>query len=61
MTFNHWKAEVGEELAAIFGWSLAAGRDYMKVTDDGQNWREMYNDGLSPEEAASEEALAAAE
>lgn len=59
--FERWKWKVGDEIARVFGWALIDGRKYVEATDDGENWREMFDDGLSPEDAAGEEALAAME
>ncbi len=59
MDFEQWKAELAVELGKTFGGGLAGGQDYIKGTGD-ECWREMFDDGLSPKQAASEEAYAAA-
>ena len=62
MTFDEWKAQLIIELGKTFDieGSLVVGRRYIEDTGD-DCWREMFEDGLTPSEAASEEAQAAAD
>jgi len=60
MTFEEWKRDLAGELAAMFGWHGYEGVDYIIKTGD-VCWREMFDDGLTPKEAAIEEVQAAAE
>lgn len=56
MNFDQWKFELAAELGRIFDMD---GAGYIKRTGE-ECWREMFDDGLSPSDAASEEAYAAA-
>ena len=58
MTFDQWKSELATELSKIFGFASDEGERYITATGD-DCWRESFDDGLSPKEAASEEANAA--
>lgn len=54
--WRKWRRELAAELGRTFD---IDGLDYIRQTGN-ECWREMFNDGLSPAEAASEEAFAAA-
>jgi hypothetical protein len=56
MGFDEWKVALAKELGRAFDMD---GLEYIRQTGD-ECWREMFNDGLSPAEAASEEVHAAA-
>lgn len=61
MTFDEWKAKVAAELARMtfnIDGSRIDGEQYIRDTGD-DCWREMFDDGLTPTEAANEEILAA--
>ena len=58
MDFGEWKEAVAVELLKLFGMPIEDARRY--ITDSEQCWREMFADGLTPSEAAEEEADAAA-
>lgn len=57
MNFEEWKIELEAELSRVFAMD---GAEYVRQTGE-ECWREMFNEGLSPKEAVSEEASAAAE
>ena len=52
MDFEAWKAQLASELGRTFDMD---GADYIKETGE-ECWREMFEDGMSPADAASEEA-----
>lgn len=56
MTFEQWKAQLAIELSKTFDWEggKVDGEQYIKDTGD-DCWREAFEDGLSPADAASEE------
>lgn len=54
--YSKWKIELSAALGKRFDMD---GAEYIRQTGDGC-WREMFSDGLSPSEAAEEEAYAAA-
>ena len=57
MSFDEWKRELARELASMYGDTLEA---MGALIDDAEaDYREMYDDGLSPSEARSEEYDAA--
>lgn len=56
MTFDDWKQQLVDELYRVF---QVDGEAYIRNTGEGC-WREAYDDGLTPREAAEEEAYAAA-
>lgn len=58
--FETWKRLLAVELAKTFDWEggKVDGEQYIKDTGD-DCWREAFDDGLSPADAASEEANAA--
>jgi len=56
MSFAQWLQEVARELGQRFG-DLNEGIDYIRNTG-AEPWREMYEDGMSPDSAAEEEAMA---
>ena len=56
MDWEHWKAHLATALGKTFAMD---GNEYIRQTGE-DCWREMFNDGLTPERAASEEAYAAA-
>lgn len=60
MSFEEWKAQLVIELSKTF--DLEDGRvdgaQYIKATGD-DCWREMFDDGLSPADAAYEDFHAA--
>lgn len=60
MTFEEWKAQLAVELSKTFDWEggKVDGEQYIKDTGD-DCWREAFDDGLSPADAASEERQAA--
>ena len=57
MTFDQWKSELAKELGKVFGFSLDEGERYIAATGE-DCWRESFDDGLSPKEAAGEEVNA---
>jgi len=57
MAFWFWKIRLYGELARVFGMSWFEGRDYVRQTGS-DCWREMFDTGLTPSEAAYEEATA---
>lgn len=57
MSFAEWKRELARELASMYGDSLEAMGAMIEDAEDA--YREMYDDGLSPSEARSEEYDAA--
>ena len=59
MTFEQWKQELANALEKALGMDAGEGADYIENTGD-DCWREMFDDGLSPTDAADEEAYAAA-
>lgn len=56
MSWEQWKAQLAIQLGRVFD---TDGSDYIRQTGE-ECWREMFEDGLTPAEAASEEAYAAA-
>lgn len=56
MEFEQWKTELATALGKTFDMD---GAEYIRQTGE-ECWREMFDDGLNPAEAASEEAHAAA-
>jgi hypothetical protein len=60
MTFEEWKAQLAVELSKTFDLEggKVNGEQYIRDTGD-DCWREMFDDGLSPADAASEEAAEA--
>lgn len=57
MDWDEWLKQLAVELGKDFG---CDGADYIRQTGE-ECWREMFDDGLSPSEAADEEVRAAAE
>lgn len=57
MDWDQWKIELARELSRTFDMD---GSEYIRQTGE-ECWREMFDDGLSPADAASEEAWAAAD
>ena len=58
MTFDTWKAQLATELADYFKMSMDEATKY--IADTGEDcWREAFDDGVTPKEAAAEEAWAA--
>lgn len=55
MSFEQWKAELADELGKAFDMN---GSEYIRQTGE-ECWREMYDDDLTPAEAAREEVWAA--
>lgn len=60
MTFEEWKKQLAIELSRVMVVDKVDGADYIRQTGD-DCWREMFDDGLSPADAASEELCAAME
>jgi hypothetical protein len=60
MDFLEWRGALAVELAKQFGMSHAEAVKYIADTGDAC-WREMYNDELTPAEAAAEEISASVE
>lgn len=56
MDWEHWKAQLAVELGKTFAMD---GDEYIRQTGE-ECWREMFDDGMTPEDAADEEAYAAA-
>ncbi len=57
MPFDQWKRELAAELASMYGEPVDL---MLKNIDDAEEaYREMYDDGMSPSEARSEEYDAA--
>lgn len=59
MSFDAWKRELGVELERLLGMLPGDGANYITMTGDAC-WREMFDDGLSPMDAAEQEASASA-
>lgn len=62
MTFEDWLKQLAIELSKAFSLEggTVDGAQYIK--DTGEDcWREIFDDGLTPAEAANEEALVAME
>jgi hypothetical protein len=59
MTFEEWKTLLAVELSKAFDLQggVVDGVQYIKDTGD-DCWREMFDDGLTPVEAADEEIYA---
>ena len=61
MTFDEWKVKVAAELSRMtftIEGERIDGEQYLRDTGD-DCWLEMFEDGLSPTEAANEEMLVA--
>jgi hypothetical protein len=56
MDWSRWLEQLAAELGKTFAMD---GKEYIRQTGE-ECWREMFNDGLTPADAASEEAYAAA-
>lgn len=56
MNWDDWKAQLASELGKRFA---TDGNNYIGQTGE-ECWRDMFDDGLTPAEAADEEASAAA-
>ena len=54
--FDQWSTELAAALTQAFDMD---GAEYIRQTGE-ECWREMFNDGLSPADAVSEEVYAAA-
>lgn len=59
MTWDEWIAALPAALAKIFAMTLDEARSYVEATGADGVWREMFDTGLSPAEAAEEEWCAA--
>jgi hypothetical protein len=59
MNFEQWKRELANELEIQLAMLPGDGAAYIKATGD-ECWREMFDDGLSPADAAEQEASASA-
>ena len=59
MTFEEWLTALAPELAASQSMTLDEAQAYIKDTGP-ECWRDMFEDELSPRDAADEEAHAAA-
>ena len=59
-SFAKWLKALEPELARQLGMTEAEAAVLIQSTGPGDCWREMFDDGLSPEDAAGEEAHAAA-
>lgn len=57
MTFEQWIDALGPLLDSAFGWETGEGAEYIQKSG-AESWREMYDDGLSPDDAVSEEKWA---
>ena len=60
LTFENWKGRLIMELTGAMKMTIVEARDYVRATGD-ECWREDYDDGMTPREAADEEAHAARE
>lgn len=58
MTFEAWKESLATELSKAFKMTTDESVKYIRATGDNC-WREAFDDGLTPKEAAAEEAWAA--
>jgi hypothetical protein len=58
MNFEQWKVALAIELERQFGWEPFEGTQYVAKTGDAC-WREMFDDEMTPADAAGEEVLAA--
>lgn len=59
MSFDQWKRELALELETALGMSPGSGETYIQMTGE-ECWLVMFKDGLSPADAAYEEASASA-
>jgi hypothetical protein len=59
-TFEQWLAALAPELARVYGMSLAEAERYIRDTEP-DSWRDAFEDGITPADAADEEARCAAE
>lgn len=57
MTFEEWLKQLAVEIGKRFDLD---GEEYIELTGEA-SWREMFDEGLSPSDAAAEEAHAAAQ
>lgn len=57
MTFEEWKDQLANALAKAYGTTVDEMFTY--VNDASDAWRESYDDGLTPREAADEDVYAA--
>ena len=57
MSFDDWKRELTMELAGMYGETTDAMANVIDEAEDA--YREMYDDGLTPSQARSEEYDAA--
>lgn len=55
MTWEEWRTALSEEFKRRWGFTL----DEYSGPDNDDCWKEMFEDGLTPREAADEEASAA--
>lgn len=56
MTFDQWKARAIQALTTVTGWPEAEAAEYVRQSEGG--WKVMFDDGLTPHEAADEEYYA---
>jgi hypothetical protein len=54
MSFETWLRELGTAFAVMCGWEEAKGHEYTTL-HAAPCWREMFDDGVSPKDAAAEE------
>lgn len=59
MTYPEWLKALEPELAKVFGMTVAEAAAFIQGTGPGDCWKEMFDDGLSPSDAADAEADAA--
>jgi hypothetical protein len=56
--FDVWRIALADELSDVFKMTVSEATTYIRDTGD-DCWREMFDDGMTPKEAAGEEAWAA--
>lgn len=59
-SFDVWKSHLARELEIILGMRPGEGTAYVKASGDAV-WRRMYEDAMTPIEAALEEKRSAAQ
>jgi len=56
--FQVWLIALADALSDVFKMTVSEAQAYIRQTGE-ECWRESFNDGLTPKEAAAEEAWAA--
>lgn len=58
-TYEQWRTDLVECLKELYGATTEEMQRYVEQTDSDNAWREMFDDGLTPDDAADEERHAA--